>query len=54
MNNQSHNYILQAIEMTMMTNWDLDDEFIGPAIQSQAEILAGLTPDSSDPDYDFH
>ena len=53
MNNPQHqNLIIQAIEMT--SNWDIDDEHLADAIQSQAELLAGLTVDSSEPDYDFH
>ena len=52
--NDQHNIILAAIETSTSNLWDLDDEFIGSAIQSQAELLAGLTADSSEPDYDFH
>ena len=52
MNNQ--NYILQAIEMTTTNDWDLDDEYLSYAIQSQAELLAGLTAESSESNYDIH
>ena len=52
--NNQQNIILAAIETSTNDLWDLDDEFIGLAIQSQAELLAGLTPDSSESDYDFH
>ena len=31
---------------------DLDDEFLADAIQSQAQLLAGLMADSSD--FDIH
>lgn len=50
MNNQ--NYILQAIEMTTTNYWDLDDDYLAGAIQSQAQLLAGLMADSSD--FDIH
>jgi len=53
MTNQQ-NIILEAIEMTTSNYWDLDDEYLSDAIQSQAELLAGLTADSSDTYYDFH
>jgi hypothetical protein len=46
------NLIIQAINLILMN--DLDDEFIGTAIKSQVELLAGLTADSSEPNYDFH
>ncbi len=52
MNNQNHNYILQSLEMILMN--DLDDEFLADAIQSQAELLAGLSSDSSELDVDLH
>jgi len=54
MNNpqQHQNLIIQAIDLILMNG--LDDEFLADAIQSQAELLAGLTSDSSDIDYDFH
>jgi hypothetical protein len=53
MNNQHQtNLILQAIEMA--SNWDLDDEYLADAIQSQAELLAGTELDSFDTSHDFH
>jgi len=52
MNHQNHNYILQSLEMILMN--DLDDEFLADAIQSQAELLAGLSPDSSGSEVDLH
>ncbi len=51
MNHQ--NLILQAVEM--MNHLDIPDEYLSGAIQSHAELLAGLSADPSDTDYDiFH
>ena len=43
-------YVLEAIE-TVISNWDLDDEYLADAIQSQAELLACSELDSFDTDY---
>jgi len=52
--NNNQNYILQAIEMTTTSDWDLDDEYLSSAIQSQAELLAGSDSDLIGSAYDFH
>jgi len=52
MNNQ--NYILQAIEMTTTNDWDLDDEHLSDAIQSQTHLLAGHDSDLMDSNFDIH
>tara|TARA_R110000851_G_C13101304_1_gene568439 strand:- start:4517 stop:4702 length:186 start_codon:yes stop_codon:yes gene_type:complete len=51
MNNQQ-NIILNAIEMA--ATWDINDENLCHVIQSHAELLAGNTTDSSEPDFNFH
>lgn len=51
MNNQQ-NIILHAIEMA--SAWDTDEENLCHVIQSHAELLAGKTADSSEPDFNFH
>lgn len=51
MNNQQ-NIILNAIEIA--DSWDTDDENLCHVIQSHAELLAGNTADSSEPDFNFH
>jgi len=50
MNNQ--NLIIEAIEMT--TNWELDDEFLADAIQSQTHLLANHDSDLADSDFAIH
>jgi len=54
MNNpqQHQNLIIQAIEMT--SNFDLDDEFLAHALQSQVHLLASHDPELIDSDYAIH
>jgi len=52
MNNQ--NLIIEAIETSTNDLWDLDDEFIGTAIQSQTHLLAGHDSDLIDSDFAIH
>lgn len=51
MNNQQ-NIILNAIEMASAL--DTDEENLCHVIQSNADLLAGKTADSSEPDFNFH
>jgi len=51
MNNQQ-NIILEAIEM--MSHFDISDECLADAIQSQAHLLASHDSELIDSDYDFH
>ena len=52
LNQSNQNLILETIET--ITNWGLEDEHLSWAIQSHAELLAGVVPDTSETDYDFH
>jgi hypothetical protein len=52
--NNQQNIILAAIETSTSDLWDLDDEFIGTALQSQAHLLAGHDSDLIDSDYAIH
>jgi len=40
-------YILEAIE-TVTSNWGIDDACLADAIQSQAQLLAGLDSEQLD------
>jgi len=52
--NNNQNYILQAIEMTTTNDWDLDDEHLIDAIQSQVHLLANHDSELTDSDYAIH
>ena len=52
--NNNQNLIIQAIEMTTTNDWDLDDEYLIDAIQSQAHLLANHDSDLTDSDYAIH
>ena len=49
LNQSNQNLILETIET--ISSWDLDDEYLGPAI---AELLAGTELDSFDTNYDIY
>jgi len=52
--NNQQSIILAAIETSTNDLWDLDDEFIGLAIQSQAHLLASHDSELIDSDYAIH
>jgi len=52
MNNQ--NLIIEAIETSTSDLWDLDDEHLSDAIQSQVHLLANHDSDQTDSDYAIH
>lgn len=53
MTNQQ-NIILMAIETSTNNLWDLDDEYLSDAIQSQTHLLAGHDSDFIDSDFAIH
>jgi len=52
--NNNQNLMIQAIETSTNDLWDLDDENLSNAIQSQMHLLAGHESDLIDSDYAIH